>query len=51
MRQNTQWRIKKHDTFSDKCDVVNVKNVNPCHTKFYKWNNPPSIFGTIHLHF
>ena len=24
---------------------------NPFHTEFLKWNNPPSIIGTVHYHF
>ena len=24
---------------------------NPYHAEFLKWNNPPSIFGTVHYHF
>ena len=24
---------------------------NPYHAEFLKWNDPPSIFGTIHYHF
>ena len=24
---------------------------NPYHAKFLKWNNPPSIFGTLHYHY
>ena len=25
--------------------------LNPYHAEFLKWNNPPSIFGTVHYHF
>ena len=25
--------------------------INPYHAEFLKWNNPPSIFGTVHYHF
>ena len=29
----------------------NSETVNPFHAEFLKWNNQPSIFGTIHYHF
>ena len=25
--------------------------INPYHAEFLKWNNPTSIFGTLHYHF
>ena len=26
-------------------------NINPFHAEFLKWNNPPSIYDTVHYHF
>ena len=36
-----------NDTFV----VNNANSLNPYHAKFLKWNNPPSILGTVHNHF
>ena len=28
-----------------------TSSINPYHAEFFKWNNPPSIYGTFHFHF
>ena len=38
--------------FSFVCGFMAIsKSINPYHAEFLKWNNPPSIFGTVHYHF
>ena len=30
---------------------IDIRDVSPYHAEFLKWNNPPSIFDTLHYYF
>ena len=55
LRQNAKGRDGSNITINCKTYKKVCRNsyglFNPYHVELLKWNNPPSIFSTIHFHF
>ena len=50
MRQKKRSKLSKH-VLVVSTGFLYLECVNPYHAELNKWNNPPSIFGTVHFHF